>query len=49
MWQVRKIVVGKHGSAIGEIGIKARREMESIFQNRVHLFLDVVVQRKDAT
>lgn len=42
--QLRRIVVGKRGAAIGEIGIKARREMENIFQNRVHLFLDVVVR-----
>ena len=44
--QVHRIVVGRQGAAIGEIGIKARREMESIFQNRVHLFLSVVVQRR---
>ena len=46
MWhvQVCKIVVGKQGSVIGEVGIRARRELEELFQNRVHLFLDVMVR-----
>ena len=39
------MVVGKAGASIGEIGIKARRELEAIFHNRVHLFLDVKAGR----
>ena len=41
--------MGGKGAAIGEIGIKARKELESIFQNRVHLFLDVVIQSKGSS
>ncbi|KAK9792758.1 hypothetical protein WJX73_009051 [Symbiochloris irregularis] len=40
----RVIAVGKHGSAIGEIGIRARRELEGLFRHRVHLFLDVIIR-----
>lgn len=41
----RPIVLGKNGSMIKEIGIAARREMEGIFDCRVHLNLFVKVAR----
>lgn len=42
---VRKIVVGKDGSAIGQIGIAARKACEEMFNRRVHLILNVKVTR----
>lgn len=39
------MLVGRNGATIGEIGIKARRDLEGIFQSRFHLFLDVRVRR----
>jgi len=42
---VRKIVVGKDGSAIGQIGIAARKVCEEMFNRRVHLILNVKVTR----
>jgi GTP-binding protein Era len=42
---VRKIVVGKDGSAIGQIGIAARKVCEEMFGRRVHLILNVKVAR----
>ncbi|KAL9265433.1 GTP-binding protein ERG-like protein [Drosera capensis] len=41
----RKILVGKHGSKIGRIGIEANEELRSIFKREVHLILQVRVQR----
>jgi GTP-binding protein Era len=40
----KPIVLGKGGQTIKAIGSAARREMESIFDRRVHLFLFVKVR-----
>jgi len=40
----RTIVLGKKGSRIKEIGAASRRELEEIFETRVHLFLFVKVR-----
>jgi len=40
----KKIVVGKGGSTIKEIGEKSRKELEWLFEKKVHLFLFVKVQ-----
>lgn len=40
----RAIVLGKKGSRIKEIGAASRRELEEIFETRVHLFLFVKVR-----
>ncbi len=40
----RAIVLGKKGSRIKEIGAASRRELEGIFETRVHLFLFVKVR-----
>jgi GTP-binding protein Era len=42
---VRKIVVGKDGASIGQIGIAARKVCEEMFGRRVHLILNVKVAR----
>jgi GTP-binding protein Era len=42
----KKIVLGKGGAAIKAIGEAARREMESVFGRKVHLFLFVKVNAK---
>jgi GTPase len=42
----KKIVLGKGGAAIKAIGEAARREMETIFDRKVHLFLFVKVSEK---
>ena len=39
--QVHQIIVGRNGSVIGEIGKQARIELEMLFQQRVHLYLNV--------
>ena len=39
--QVHNILVGKNGTVIGEIGKRARIELELLFQRRVHLYLHV--------
>lgn len=44
--QVRRIVVGKHGAAVGEMGISARKDLEATLQQRVHLMLNVKVAKK---
>ena len=41
--QIRAIVVGTKGAAIGEIGIAARKNLEVLLGNRVHLILNVKV------
>ncbi len=33
------MLIGKKGAAIGEMGIKARKELESLLGKRVHLIL----------
>lgn len=40
----RKIVIGRHGGLIKEIGIAARREIENLVGTRVHLELQVRVR-----
>ena len=39
--QAHNIVVGRNGMVIGEIGKRARTELELIFGVRVHLYLHV--------
>ena len=39
--KVHNILVGKNGTVIGEIGKRARIELELLFQRRVHLYLHV--------
>ncbi len=40
----RKIILGKKGAVIKEIGSEARKELSEIFETRVHLFLFVKVR-----
>ncbi|BDA47463.1 probable GTPase Era at C-terminar half [Coccomyxa sp. Obi] len=47
--QVRRIVVGKQGAAIGEIGASARKDLEAMLQKRVHLMLNVKVTKKNSS
>lgn len=42
----RKIVIGRHGQVIKEIGIEARREIEEILKSKVYLDLKVKVKEK---
>ena len=44
----RKIVVGKDGRTIGQIGVKARHVLEALLGRRVHLLLNVRVKRTNA-
>ena len=44
----RKIVVGKDGRTIGQIGVKARHVLEALFGRRVHLLLNVRVRRTNS-
>jgi GTP-binding protein Era len=44
---VKQIVVGRRGSAIGQIGIRARTILEEIFGRKVHLVLHVKVRKKN--
>jgi GTP-binding protein Era len=44
---VKQIVVGRRGSAIGQIGIRARTILEEMFGKRVHLVLHVKVRKKN--
>jgi GTPase Era involved in 16S rRNA processing len=41
----RKIVIGRGGAAIGQLGISARKTLERLFGRRVHLILRVKVAR----
>jgi hypothetical protein len=41
----RKIVIGRNGAAIGQLGIAARKTLERLFGRRVHLILRVKVAR----
>lgn len=43
---VRKIVVGRHGAAIGTVGKGARLELENMWQRRVHLILNAKTAKK---
>ncbi len=42
----RQIVLGKNGAMIKKIGTQARKELEDLFECRVHLFLFVKVREK---
>jgi len=42
----RKIVIGRHGQVIKEIGIEARREIEDVLDSRVYLDLNVKVKHR---
>ena len=42
----RQIVLGKIGAMIKKIGMQARKELEDLFECRVHLFLFVKVREK---
>lgn len=41
----RRVVVGARGRVVGEVGITARRELETLLHRRVHLILNVKVDR----
>jgi len=41
----RRIVVGRHGATVGQMGIAARKSLEKLFGRRVHLILRVKVAR----
>lgn len=41
----RKILVGKHGSKIGRIGMEANQELRSIFNREIHLILSVKLKK----
>ena len=43
---VRRIVVGRGGAAVGAVGRSARLELEKIWQRRVHLILNVIARKK---
>ena len=45
----KQIVVGRRGSTIGQIGIRARTILEEMFGRRVHLVLHVKVRKKNNT
>ena len=42
----RQIVLGRNGAMIKKIGMQARKELEDLFECRVHLFLFVKVREK---
>lgn len=42
----KKIVIGKNGSMIKQIGQKARRELERLLDRKVHLFLFVKIKEE---
>ena len=42
----KKIVVGRNGQVIGQIGCRARTELERHLNLRVHLILNVRVRRE---
>lgn len=46
---VKQIVVGRRGSTIGQIGIRARVLLEKMWDKRVHLILNVRVRKKNNT
>ena len=41
----RRVVVGARGRVVGEVGITARRDLETLLHRRVHLILNVKVDR----
>lgn len=44
---MKQIVVGRRGSTIGQIGIRARTILEEMFGRRVHLVLNVKIRKKN--
>ena len=44
--QLRAMVVGRNGEVIRKIGTAARTELETFLDQRVHLFLNVKVARR---
>jgi GTP-binding protein Era len=42
---VRRMVVGRGGAVVGEVGIGARRDLEAVLGRRVHLIVNVKVER----
>lgn len=42
----RQIILGKKGSMIKKIGMQSRKELEELFESRIHLFLFVKVREK---
>lgn len=42
---VRKIVVGRHGAAIGHVGTKARHTLQRLLGRAVHLILNCRLDR----
>ena len=43
---LKKIIIGKQGTKIKEIGIKARKDLEELLQKKVYLELYVKVIKK---
>ena len=43
----KKIVVGKRGQAIGQIGCRARAQLERQLEMKVHLILNVKVKKQE--
>lgn len=39
--QVRRMVIGKKGCVVGEIGLSARKELEQLLNRKVHLYISV--------
>lgn len=44
---MKQIVVGRRGSTIGQIGIRARTILQEMFGRRVHLVLNVKIRKKN--
>ncbi len=44
MLQAKRIVVGKTGCVIGEVGITARRELQIMLKTKLHLYLKVAIK-----
>ena len=42
--QSRRIVVGQKGCVIGEVGITARKELQTLLKTKLHLYLKVAVK-----
>jgi len=44
---MKQIVVGRRGSTIGQIGIRARTILQEMFGRKVHLVLNVKIRKKN--
>jgi GTP-binding protein Era len=44
---MKQIVVGRRGSTIGQIGIRARTILQEMFGRRVHLVLNVKIRKNN--